>query len=113
MEVVRRRRRPAVAPEHVHRLLAVEAVARREGEQLHELARLLQPPGGLRDRGAVDGGSEATQQGYPDIAHAPVNYLRLGPPGRGGDGKGYDWIVSFDPRRWISVVECSARSGTG
>jgi hypothetical protein len=45
MEVVRGGLRPAAAPEHVHRLLAVKAMVRREGEQLHKLTGLFQPPG--------------------------------------------------------------------
>ena len=44
VEVVGRSGRTAFAPEHVHDLLAVERVVTREGEQLHELTRLLQPP---------------------------------------------------------------------
>ena len=71
MEVVRRRRRRAVAPQHVHRLLAVQAMAGREREQLHELARLLQPPRRLRDRHAVDSRGKAAQERHADIAHTP------------------------------------------
>ncbi len=75
MEVVRRRGRPAIAPEHVHHLLAVEAVARRESEELHELARLLQPPGRLRNGHPVDGGCEAAQKDHADVGHRAENDL--------------------------------------
>ena len=71
VEVVRRRRRPAVAPEHVHHLLAVQPAVGSEREQLHELARLLQPPGLLRHRLAVDGGREAAQKRDRDAYHPP------------------------------------------
>jgi hypothetical protein len=69
VEVVGSRRGTAVAPEHLHRLLAVELVARRESEQLHKLARLLQPPGALRDDHAVDRCLESAEQPETDIAH--------------------------------------------
>ena len=75
MEVVRRRGRLAVAPEHVHRLFAVQAVARREGKQLYELTRLLQPPGRARDGHVVDSGRKAAQKGHTDVAHAAENDL--------------------------------------
>jgi hypothetical protein len=75
MQVVRRRGRPEVAPEHVHHLLPVEAMAWSEGEQLYQLARLLQPPSRLRNRHAVDGGCEAAQQAEADFAQRPENDL--------------------------------------
>ena len=76
VEVVRGGRRLAVLPEHVHRLLAMEAMARGEGEQLHQLARLLQPPRRRRDRDVIDGGGEAAQQGHADIGHRSEKYHR-------------------------------------
>ena len=62
VEVVRGRGRRAVAPEHVHRLLAVEPVAAGEREQLHELARLLQAPRAVGHDDAVDRRREAAEQ---------------------------------------------------
>ena len=53
VQVVRGRRRAEVSPEDVHRLLSVQSVSRREREQLHELARFLQPPGGRGNRNTV------------------------------------------------------------
>ena len=44
VQVVGGGRRLAVAPQLVHRLLAVQAMAGRQREQLHQLARLAQPP---------------------------------------------------------------------
>ena len=79
VEVVRRSRRTAVAPEHVHHLLAVEPVVWGECEQLHELARLLQPPGLLRHRLAVDGCGKAAQEGDRDACHRPEDALRSRP----------------------------------
>ena len=54
VEVVGGRRRGEVAPEHVHRLLAMEPVVAGESEKLHELARLLQSPGRVGHRNSVD-----------------------------------------------------------
>src|SRR5690348_9446134 len=48
-----------------------------EREQLHELARLLEPPGGLRHRDALDGGREAPEQGHAYVAHRPSMTDRL------------------------------------
>src|SRR5262249_9783136 len=90
VEVVRGGRRPAVAPERVHRLLAVEPVARREREQLDELARLLQPPGALGNGDAVDAGGEAAQQGQSDIGH---------PGGMIYDGAARSYWKTVVPRR--------------
>jgi len=77
MEIVGRRRRLAVAPEHVHRLLALKAMARRQRKQFHKLARLLQPPRRLRHRHAVDGRRKAPQQSHADVAHPPSMPDRL------------------------------------
>jgi hypothetical protein len=66
VQVVRGRRRREVAPQHVHHLLAVQPMTMRKSEQLHELTRLLQPPGAGRDRDAVDRSGEPTEQGHGD-----------------------------------------------
>ena len=53
VQVVRGRGGTEVSPEDVHRLFSVQPVSRREGEQLHELARFLQPPGRRRNGNTV------------------------------------------------------------
>ena len=73
VKVVRSRRWIAVSPEHVHRLFAMQPVAGREREQLHQLARLLQPPGRRRDADAVHFGCESTEEPEVDIAHLDDN----------------------------------------
>ena len=83
VQVVRRRRRLAVAPQRVHRLLAVQAVVRREGQQLDQLARLLQAPGRLGDRLAVDRGGEAPEEGDRDRRHV----TSMPCPGRWGKAR--------------------------
>ena len=50
------------APEHVHRLLAMEAVLGGECEQLHQLARLLQPPDRAWYVDSVDGGRKTAEE---------------------------------------------------
>ena len=65
VKVVGRRGRLTVAPKHIHRLFAVEAVARRERKQLYELTRLPQPPRLLRNRHIVDG----DPQSRPKASH--------------------------------------------
>ena len=62
VEVVRGRRRFAVRPQRVHQLLAVQAVARGEREQLDEVPSLAQPPADIRQRLAVDRDGEAAEQ---------------------------------------------------
>ena len=75
MKVVRRRRRQAVAPEHVHRLLAVNAMTRCKREELYEFAGLLQPPRVLRHQHTVNSRPEAPQEGNADVTH-PAELLR-------------------------------------
>ena len=77
VEVVRRRARLAVAPEDVHRLLAVKPMALGEREQLDELACLLQAPRALGHRGAIDRGRKATQERDGDPRH-PTEDARTG-----------------------------------
>ena len=55
-------------PQSLHRLLAMQAMAGREREQLDELARLSQPPGGIRNRHPIDGCGEPVQQRHGDAA---------------------------------------------
>ncbi len=69
VQVVRGRGRAAVAPEHVHRLLAMEPVVAGEREQLHQLARLLQPPGRVGHLDPVDGGRKPAEERQTNIAH--------------------------------------------
>ena len=69
VEVVRRGVRALLTPEGVHRLLAVEAMLRRERQQLHQLARLLQSPGPVRDGVTVGHGAEASEQLDPRFGH--------------------------------------------
>ena len=69
VEVVRGRRRVTVAPQRVHRLLAVEPVAGRHCEELHQLARLLEPEGSIGNRLAVYDGSESAQQPDRHLRH--------------------------------------------
>ena len=71
MEVVRGCGRLEIPPQDVHRLLAVEAMPPRERQQLHQLAGLLQPPGGVRDRDAFDRRGEAAEERHADVAHPP------------------------------------------
>ena len=67
VQVVGRRAGVAVGPQRLHRLLAVDAVAGREGEQLHELAGLAQAPPVVGHRRTVDRRGEAPEQvdGHP------------------------------------------------
>ena len=81
VEVVGGRRRGEVAPEHVHRLLAMEPVVAGEGEELHELARLLQSPGRVGHRNSVDGRSETAEERQTDVAHLGI---QSSPPARNG-----------------------------
>jgi hypothetical protein len=69
VEVVRGRGRIEIGPEGVHRLLAVEPVAPGERQELHELARLLQPPGAVRHRLSADRGREAAEKPDRDARH--------------------------------------------
>ena len=66
VQVVRGRSRGELAPEHVERLVAMQAMTACEREQLHELARLLQAPGGVGNDDAVDRGLESPQQLHAD-----------------------------------------------
>ena len=69
VEVVRRGVRALLAPEGVHRLLAMDAMLRSERQQLHQLARLLQSPGPVRDGVTVGHGAEASKQFDPRLRH--------------------------------------------
>ncbi len=69
IQVVGRRGRAPVAPEHVHRLLAMDAVVAGQREQLHELAGLLQPPGRVGHVDPVDGGRKAAEERQTNVAH--------------------------------------------
>ena len=62
VQVVGRGLRCAVWPEHGDDLLAVESVARRQGEQLHQRLGLAQPPGALRHELIVDRNGEGAEQ---------------------------------------------------
>ncbi len=64
VEVVRRRARVAIRPKHVHRLLAMEPMPVGERQQLHQLPRLTEPPGRVRDRRAGGLGRKTAQQGH-------------------------------------------------
>ena len=69
-QVVRGRFRAQIGPEEVHRPLAVEPVARSEGEQLHQARRLPQPPGVLLDGPAAhrdDGSHRAARSLQPRV----------------------------------------------
>ena len=77
VQVVRGRGGTEVSPEDVHRLFSVEPVPRRKGEQLHELARFLQPPGRGRNGNAVHLGREATQKADAYLTHPGDNLNRL------------------------------------
>ena len=79
VEIVRRSGRSAVAPEHVHHLLAVQPVAGSEREQLDQLARLLQPPGLVRHGLSVHGGGEPAEKGDRDVCHTPRMPYRAAP----------------------------------
>ena len=81
VEVVGGRRRGEVAPEHVHRLLAMEPVVAGESEELHELARLLQSPGRVGHRNSVDGRRETAEERQTDVAHLGI---QSSPPARKG-----------------------------
>ncbi len=65
-----------LGPERIHHLLPVEPVAAREREQLHELARLAQPPGAVRDLGPAGRGGEPAEEPDRDLPHRP----RMTPP---------------------------------
>jgi hypothetical protein len=69
VEVVRRRRGRELAPQDVHDLLAMQPVIGSEREQLHELARLLQPPCRFGHRLAVNSGGKATEERDSDVGH--------------------------------------------
>ncbi len=60
-----------LGPERIHHLLAVEPVAAREREQLHELARLAQPPGAVRNLGPAGRGAEPAEEPDRDLPHCP------------------------------------------
>ena len=62
MQVVRGRSRRELAPEHVECLVAMQTMAARESEQLHELARLLQAPRGVGHDDTVDRRLETPEQ---------------------------------------------------
>ena len=80
VEVVRGRIRALLAPERVHRLLAVEAMLRGERQQLHQLARLPQSPGPVRDGLLVDHGAEASEQLDPRVRHPDTRMTDSSPP---------------------------------
>jgi hypothetical protein len=54
--------RRVVGPERLQDLVAVQALARRQGEELHQALGLAQPPGALRHRPAAGPDAEAAQQ---------------------------------------------------
>jgi hypothetical protein len=56
-------------PQRVDRLLPVQAVAGREGEQLDEVAGAALPPGGVRDTALAHADREATQQQHLHTIH--------------------------------------------
>ncbi|MEX1171689.1 MAG: hypothetical protein WEG56_03645 [Chloroflexota bacterium] len=66
MEIVQGRIGRAIWPELLHGLLALEPVAGRDCEHLHELARFAQAPGRSRDQLTVDLDVEAAEQANPD-----------------------------------------------
>ena len=66
VEVVEGRVGRAIRPELLHGLLAMETVAGRDGQYLHELARLAQAPGQRRDQATVDLDVETAEQANPD-----------------------------------------------
>ena len=70
MKIVQRRHRVTVPPQHVHHLLAVEPMARGEGEQLHQFAGLAQAPRALSDL-ITCGGREPTKEPHFDRRHPP------------------------------------------
>jgi hypothetical protein len=79
MQIVRRRPRVAVPPERIHQLFAMKSMVGRKREQLHELARFLQPPPVVRHLLAADGGGEAAEQRDRDLSHATQNDRRERP----------------------------------
>src|SRR5207248_11470248 len=56
------RSRTQLRPEKVHRLLAMETMARREREQLQQRRRLASPPGLLGNLPVADAHAESTEQ---------------------------------------------------
>ena len=90
-----RRVRWAFRPQLLDDLLAVESVARGQGEQLHELARLAQAPGCRWDRTTVDLDVEASEQadaygrqrGTEPGRRCP-NWVHVVPPPGGGYSRG-------------------------
>ena len=107
VQVVRRRRRRPVRPQQLHRLLTVKAVAGREGEQLDELAGLLQPPRGVRDVHAVDRGREAPQKVHPDSCHlGEIIY-------DGAAAGAAHYRVAAPPAKATWTGKSSSRSGSG
>jgi hypothetical protein len=64
-QVVRRRVRVEIGPKRLGQLVAVEAVAGGEGEQLDDRSRASLPPSGVGDRPTVDLDAEAAQEADP------------------------------------------------
>ena len=73
VEVVGGGGRAQLTPERVHRLVAVKPVIAREGEQLHQLARLLQAPGPIGDSDSVNGGRKSAEERQTNLAHRHAN----------------------------------------
>jgi hypothetical protein len=67
VEVVRGAGGVALGPERLGELVAVQALSRREREELHERARLAQPPGAIRDAAVVDCDGEPAHQTDPCV----------------------------------------------
>src|SRR5439155_9019793 len=61
-QIRRSRSRTQLRPEQVHRLLAMETMARREREQLQQRRRLASPPGLLGNLPVADAHAESTEQ---------------------------------------------------
>ncbi len=74
VEVVGRRLPPEVRPEEVRGPLPMHAMPRREGEQLHQVRRLAQPPTALLDGTGTHRDPEPAEQ---------ANAHRLGAPDQG------------------------------
>src|SRR5688500_11408197 len=67
-----------VGPEGVHGLLAVQAVAWGEGEQLHQGGRLPQPPLVVLNSARSDGNPEATEQPESHCPGSPNAIINSG-----------------------------------
>ncbi len=78
VQVVRRRRRVELRPERVHQLLAMQAMGRRQREQLDQLASLSQAPDRRVDRLAGACRREPTEELYRDIARLVQTIIGYG-----------------------------------